>query len=163
MPYMKNNTTANRLKEALSLRNMKSSELSIQTGIGKSSISQYISGFVVPKQDRIYAMAKVLQVNESWLMGYDVDRERTTTTPSTSSVPNLVEIICNDSYTLAGRPPTPADRTYLSNMVDTYIDESSDQTIAAHRTDSPSADLPEEALQSIEEFKNFVRAKYKKD
>lgn len=161
---MKNNTTANRLKEALSLRNMKSSELASQTGIGKSSISQYISGFVVPKQDRIYAMAKVLQVNESWLMGYDVYRERTTTpTENTSSVPNLVEIIRNDSYTLAGRTPTPADRAYLSDMVDTYIDESSDQTIAAHRTDSPSADLPDEALQSIEEFKNFVRAKYKKD
>jgi transcriptional regulator with XRE-family HTH domain len=37
------------------------------------------------------------------------------------------------------------------------------QTIAAHRTDDSMDDLPEEALQSIEDFKKFVRAKYKKD
>lgn len=37
------------------------------------------------------------------------------------------------------------------------------QTIAAHRTDDPMSDLPPEAIQSIEDFKKFVREKYKKD
>ena len=37
------------------------------------------------------------------------------------------------------------------------------QTTAAPKTDDFMNDLPEEALQSIEDFKKFVRAKYKKD
>ncbi|HHV61112.1 MAG TPA: helix-turn-helix transcriptional regulator [Firmicutes bacterium] len=37
-------------------------------------------------------------------------------------------------------------------------------TIAAHRTDDPMADLPEEARRSVEEFLAYIRQKYgKKD
>lgn len=69
-------TTANRLNKALKLRGMKPTELHEKTGIGKSSISQYMSGLVKPKQDRIYLMAVALNVNELWLMGYDRPMER---------------------------------------------------------------------------------------
>lgn len=69
-------TTAERLAEALSARNMKAVELHEKTGISKPSISQYISGKVTPKQDRIYIMAKALNVDTIWLMGYDVPMER---------------------------------------------------------------------------------------
>ena len=124
-----------------------------------STFSEWVSGNKYPRIDKIEIMANYFGINKADL----VESPSLNQKSRSSSVPNLIEIIRNDSYTLAGRTPTPADRAYLSNMVDTYIDESSDQTIAAHRTDSPSADLPEEALQSIEEFKNFVRAKYKKD
>ncbi|WP_196602134.1 helix-turn-helix domain-containing protein [Pectinatus frisingensis] len=72
------NLTANRLKQALSLRNMKQIELSERTHIGKSAISQYLSGKIVPKQDKIYLIAQVLDINEGWLMGYDVPMERET-------------------------------------------------------------------------------------
>lgn len=61
-----------RLKTALELRQMKQSELSKLTGIGKSAISQYISGKFIPKQKALHIIAKTLDVSESWLMGYDV-------------------------------------------------------------------------------------------
>lgn len=64
-------TTQQRLREALTARNMLPIELSRLSGIGKSAISQYLSGKVTPKQDKIYKLAQVLKVNESWLMGYD--------------------------------------------------------------------------------------------
>ena len=64
-------TTQQRLREALSARNMLPIELSRLSGIGKSAISQYLSGKVTPKQDKIYKLAQALKVNESWLMGYD--------------------------------------------------------------------------------------------
>lgn len=35
-----------------------------------------------------------------------------------------------------------------------------DQTIAAHRTDDPSSELPEEARKSIEDFKRFIFEKH---
>ena len=68
--------TALRLKEALTIRDMKQSELVKKTGIGKSSISTYLTGEYKPKQDKLMNLAKALNVSEAWLMGYDVPMER---------------------------------------------------------------------------------------
>ena len=51
-------TIAERLRDALDRKNMKQAELSEITGIGKSSISTYLSGEYEPKQKNIYKMAK---------------------------------------------------------------------------------------------------------
>ena len=67
---------AERIATALAIRNMKQSELCDKTKIPKSAISQYISGAFEPKQDRIYLIARELDVSEAWLMGYDVPMER---------------------------------------------------------------------------------------
>ena len=60
-------TPANRIKQALEIRNMKQADLVRLTGIGKSSISTYISGDYEPKQKNIYKIAAALNVNEAWL------------------------------------------------------------------------------------------------
>lgn len=69
---------ASRFREALDLRNMKQSELCEKTGIGKSAISQYLSGSFEPKQQNVYKIALALDVSEAWLMGYNVPMTRTT-------------------------------------------------------------------------------------
>ena len=69
-------STANRIKQALHLRNMRQADLVNLTGIGKSSISTYISGEYEQKQKNIYKIAKALDVSEAWLMGLDVPMER---------------------------------------------------------------------------------------
>ena len=74
-------TCANRIKTALLKRGMKQSDLCQTTKIPKSAISQYISGAFEPKQDRIYLIAKALNVSEAWLMGFDVPMERLKTSP----------------------------------------------------------------------------------
>lgn len=61
-----------RLLQAMKLRNTNQSTLSKLTGIGKSSLSQYLSGVYNPKQDKIYLLSKALSVDPSWLMGADV-------------------------------------------------------------------------------------------
>lgn len=66
---------SDRLALALSLRGMKQSELCAKTGIPKSAISQYISGEFKPKQNRVFLIAQALNVDEAWLMGYDVPME----------------------------------------------------------------------------------------
>jgi len=63
---------AERIQEALKIRDLKQADLVKLTGIGKSSISTYISGEYEPKQRNIYKIAKALNVNEAWLMGHDV-------------------------------------------------------------------------------------------
>ncbi|MFR4987492.1 MAG: helix-turn-helix domain-containing protein [Lachnospirales bacterium] len=64
-------TPSDRLKKAMKIRNFKQSDLVEKTGINKSSISTYLSGEYKPKQDKIILLANVLEVNPSWLMGYD--------------------------------------------------------------------------------------------
>lgn len=65
-----------RIKIALDIRRMKQCELCERANIPKSSLSLYLSEAYEPKQDRIYSMAKVLDVSEAWLMGYNVPMER---------------------------------------------------------------------------------------
>lgn len=70
------------------MRKMKQVDLVKITGIGKSSISTYLSGEYEPKQRNIYKIAKALDVNEAWLMGYDVPMERIEPVVENSGEPN---------------------------------------------------------------------------
>ncbi len=69
-------TFSNRLNNAMRIRNIKATELSLKTGIAKSSLSEYINGKYEAKQDGVYLLAKALNVNEAWLMGCDVPMEK---------------------------------------------------------------------------------------
>lgn len=51
---------------------MKPIELANKANLDKSLISNYLSGKYKAKQDKLTIIAKVLDVNEVWLMGYDV-------------------------------------------------------------------------------------------
>jgi transcriptional regulator with XRE-family HTH domain len=77
-----------RISEALKIKGMKQYELCKLANVPKSSLSLYLSGAYEPKQDRVYDMAKALNVNEAWLMGYDVPMERQVkkTSPSESNL-----------------------------------------------------------------------------
>lgn len=68
--------TANRLKEAMLIKGLRQSDLSEKTGIVKSAISQYLSGKVTPKQDKIFLLSEALSVSPAWLMGADVPMEK---------------------------------------------------------------------------------------
>ena len=81
-----------RIAEALKIKGMKQYELCKLANVPKSSLSLYLSGAYEPKQDRVYDMAKVLNVNEAWLMGYDVPMERKKSlSPDKVAEPNLTE------------------------------------------------------------------------
>ena len=70
-------TYGERIQYALEVRNMQPIDLSKQSGIGKGSISAYMSNTYKPKQDAIYLMSKVLKVNPIWLMGLTEEMELT--------------------------------------------------------------------------------------
>ena len=70
---------SHRIKEGLEIRNMKQIDLSRLTGISRSMITEYLKGKYEPRQDNIYLIAKALDVNEAWLMGFDVKKDRNDT------------------------------------------------------------------------------------
>ena len=80
-----NSTTSDRIKQAMNSSNLKqvdivnkAKSLEKETGIklSKTDLSQYVNGKVTPGQKKLYILAKILNVSEAWLLGYDVDRER---------------------------------------------------------------------------------------
>lgn len=69
-------TFGKRLLTALSVRDMTQAELSRQTDISNATICNYAAGKYAPKSDKLYVIAKALNVNEAWLMGLDTEMER---------------------------------------------------------------------------------------
>lgn len=74
-----------RLKYAMELSGLTQTDLCKKTNIPKSAMSQYISGAFKPKDKRTYLLAKALNVNEAWLMGYDVPNSEKMAIKSTNN------------------------------------------------------------------------------
>ena len=75
-------TFANRLKLAMDNKNINQVELAHQTTfydktISQSLINKYLKGKAFARQNNIYILSKILDVDEAWLMGYDVPIKRT--------------------------------------------------------------------------------------
>lgn len=61
----------NRLKNIMKERKITQTELAKRTGIRQSSISDWLNDRYEPKQDKVYIIAKALNVSPAWLLGYD--------------------------------------------------------------------------------------------
>ena len=77
--------TSARLKQLMSERNLKQVDIlrlsepyqkELNIKMSKSTLSQYVTGKQSPDQNRIYLLSKTLDVNEAWLMGFDVSKKR---------------------------------------------------------------------------------------
>ena len=69
-------TFQNRLQKAMNIRNMKQVDLVEKTHLDKTLINKYLSGVTNAKQDKLTILAKALDTNEVWLMGYDIPMDR---------------------------------------------------------------------------------------
>lgn len=83
-------TFKNRLKKALDISNMKQIDLVKKTGLDKTLINKYLAGIMKAKQDKLTILADALNVNEVWLMGYDVPMEKDLETTKTDELGNTV-------------------------------------------------------------------------
>ena len=69
-------TFSNRLQKALDYSNMRQVDLVEKTKLDKTLINKYLSGIMKAKQDKLTILADALNVNEVWLMGYNVPMDR---------------------------------------------------------------------------------------
>lgn len=86
---MKKYSTSDRLKQIMNEQNLKQVDilekakpycLKYNVKLGKSDLSQYISGRNNPAQKKLTILGLALNVNEAWLMGFDVPMEKQNTT-----------------------------------------------------------------------------------
>lgn len=85
---MKSSNTSQRLKQLMGSRGLRQVDILHQAEpyckrfnvkLNKNDLSQYVSGKVVPGQDKLTILGLALGVSEAWLMGYDVSMERNVT------------------------------------------------------------------------------------
>lgn len=103
---MSSSTFANRLKEAMKIRGLKSSQIEkisedlaneqkIKRPIRMPVITDYLKGRYEAAQSNIYALALILDVNEVWLMGEDVPMDRSYGRTKIAEI-NIINLLTNE-------------------------------------------------------------------
>ncbi|MDF2538846.1 MAG: hypothetical protein K0S76_1867 [Herbinix sp.] len=96
-------TTAERLNQLMESQNLRQIDILNKAQpfcqlhgvkLSKSDLSQYVSGLVVPGQDKLAVLGEALNVNEAWLMGYDVPMD---TRVNYNSVQQKVDYMMEES------------------------------------------------------------------
>ena len=82
---MKSSSTSERLKQIMNERSLRQVDIleaakpfceKYGVKLAKNDLSQYVSGKVEPRQEKLTILGLALNVSETWLMGYDVPTER---------------------------------------------------------------------------------------
>ncbi|MDB2108889.1 DNA-binding protein [Clostridium paraputrificum] len=101
---MNNENTSIRLKQIMKERNLRQVDLlemvkpfceKYNVKINKSDISQYLSGKVKPGQEKLSMLGMALNINETWLMGYDVPKEKQFNIEKTTLSQNEILLLKN--------------------------------------------------------------------
>lgn len=84
---------AKRLETAMKQAQMTSAQLAKATGIGRSSISQWLSSKYVAKHDKVVTLATALKVEPEWLLGATTAEVGAPVVATSNTVdPQLIEI-----------------------------------------------------------------------
>ena len=81
-----------RLKQAMHDANLNQTEVSKLTNIRQSSISDWLKGRYLAKQDKVELLARALNVSPSWLMGMD-DASTQNEALNNNLPPNVLPIV----------------------------------------------------------------------
>lgn len=193
---MKKETTSTRLKSLMDSRGLKQVDilkltepLCKQYGIkmNRSDISQYVSGKVEPSQEKLVILGMALDVNEAWLMGFDVPKTRSILIeqPDKSNITNERRLLAYyrhlnsdgqskvDEYikdlAASGRYEStdvkykpdyiiyPGAPKVAEALVEYNSSSYEPETIAAHH----EGDWTKEELEEVKEFKKYVNDKNK--
>lgn len=123
-------TTSERLKEYMNMTGLRQVDIlekckpfceKYNVRIGKNDLSQYTSGKVMPRQEKLSILGMALNVNEAWLMGYDVSMERDRSNPQHSLPSNTIPLATTVKVPLLGNIACGSPVLAVENIED-YID-----------------------------------------
>lgn len=121
------NTTASRLKQVMSERNLKQVDVislskphqkELGVKLGKSALSQYINGKSTPDQEKLVLLSKTLGVSEAWLMGYDVPMVNESQPTNAHDIDNIIA----NAMMFDGKPLTEDDKRAIRGIIAGYMD-----------------------------------------
>lgn len=113
-----------RFREVIANKDITQTELSKITGITQSSISDWLNGKYLPKQDKIDILAKALGVSPAYLMGWEDENNE----PILENIPGIITPIKMKRIPILGTiscgKPIFADQNYDGYfMIDTNLPE----------------------------------------
>lgn len=124
------NTTASRLKQVMSERNLKQVDVislskphqkELGVKLGKSALSQYINGKSTPDQEKLVLLSKTLGVSEAWLMGYDAPMANDQQ-PNSHDIDNIID----NAMMFDGKPLTESDKRAIRGIIAGYMSSKGD-------------------------------------
>ena len=123
--------TADRIRELMQekqwkqvdiINNSKPFQEKLGVKLGKSALSQYVNGVQAPDQKKLALLALTFDVSEAWLMGYDVPRERdTSTSTSTGYTETDLRKMAENAKTFDGKPLNENDIQAIQNIIEIYL------------------------------------------
>ena len=125
------NTTASRLKQVMSERNLKQVDVislskphqkELGVKLGKSALSQYINGKSTPDQEKLVLLSKTLGVSEAWLMGYDVPMVNESQPTNAHDIDNIIA----NAMMFDGKPLTEDDKRAIRGIIAGYMSSKED-------------------------------------
>jgi transcriptional regulator with XRE-family HTH domain len=129
---------AKRLRTLRKKRGFTQKELGSLLSVTDAAVGMWEQARRLPDPEMLARLAEVFNVSVDWLLGrVESDESRNNKNNNNESD------ITGDIYLVAE-----------SHTRHSY------ETEAAHRTDDPMADLPEEARRSLEDFKEYILKKY---
>ena len=123
--------TADRIRELMQekqwkqvdiINNSKPFQEELGVKLGKSALSQYVNGVQAPDQKKLALLALTFNVSEAWLMGYDVPRERdTSSTTTTGYTETDLRKMAENAKTFDGKPLNENDIQAIQNIIEIYL------------------------------------------
>lgn len=123
--------TADRIRELMQekqwkqvdvINNSKPFQEKLGVKLGKSALSQYVNGVQAPDQKKLALLALTFDVSEAWLMGYDVPRERDTSTTTTAGYTETdLRKMAENAKTFDGKPLNESDIQAIQNIIEIYL------------------------------------------
>lgn len=81
-------------------KKMNGNDLSKATGFSRGQISNYLSGRNLPNQKNTFLLAKVLDVDPAWLMGFDINLKWDGNDPENFTIPFEGRIVGDEANAL---------------------------------------------------------------
>ncbi|MGZ1413537.1 helix-turn-helix domain-containing protein [Lactobacillus delbrueckii subsp. bulgaricus] len=114
-------TVGERLNQIMSERGLKQKDIldkaepyfTNEVKISKSDLSQYVSGKTEPRSDKLYILAKALNVSEQWLLGYD-DK-------AANDKKLTIEEALDSVMSYDGKPISDHDKKALTRIIKAYL------------------------------------------
>lgn len=124
---MERKTVGQRLKQIMQERGLKQVDIinlvkpffTDKVKISKTDLSQYVNDKAEPRSDKLYILAKGLNVPEQWLLGFD-----TTTSPTPRTAGLSVDEAVDNLRPYGGKPISDDQKAVIKDLIKGYLDRS---------------------------------------
>lgn len=147
-----------RLKAAMKKQNLKQIDLvraaqSQGIKLGKSHVSQYVSGKTVPRTDILLFLAKTLQVEEEWLIGVSNVESDTEISANNKNILDTNKTILEDSNKENSETFTLSAKGQESSIYETEIINDTNKNIQTTSATTISRNISNQEGKKMREFK----------